>query len=301
MRRFQDLPVSIDLPSRLTEEVTAFVETEAGWQVVGADGPPAPVLRIASSVGGGGPTVVVVDGAPGARLVRDLLLAGAVDVVAWPEDRQRLLEAPQRVVAAPTAARGPRLVRVGGAAGGAGTSTVALALGGLAAWSGRRALVVGDDDLGVLCGVDDWQGPGAVELAALDPDDAAAEVDGLALPVAGVPGLRCLGGGGAAVAHVAGWPTDVVVADRRVAAAAADLVVARPDACLRGVGGAPAVVVGDRPLDRAGVRRVLGRDPACVLPWSPRVARAGLRGRVPSALPGAWLRRLRPLAERALR
>lgn len=301
MRHSRDLPVSIDLPSRLSGEVSAFVETEAGWQVVGADGPPTPVLHIASSVSGGAPTVVVVDGEPGAGLVRDLLLAGAVDVLAWPEDRHRLLDTPRRVVAAPAAPRGPRLLRLGGAAGGTGTSTVALALGGLVAWSGRRALVVGDDDLGVLCGVDAWQGPGAVELAVLDPGDAASEVDGLARPVAGVPGLRCLGGGGGAVAHVAGWPADVVVADRRVADAAVDLVVARPDACLRGVGAAPVVVVGDRPLDRAGVRRVLGRDPAWVLPWSARVARAGLSGRVPSALPGAWLRRLRPLAQRALR
>ncbi|MBW3602866.1 MAG: hypothetical protein KY434_09245 [Actinobacteria bacterium] len=231
--------------------------------------------------------------------MRDLLLAGAVDVVAWPEDRRRLLQAPRRVVAAPPTAHGPRLLRVGGAAGGAGTSTVALALAGLAAWSGRRALVVGDDDLGVLCGAGTWHGPGAVEIAALGPEDAAGEVDALARPVAGVPGLRRLGGDGSAVADVAGWPADIVVADR--GAAAADLLVARADACLRRVGPAPVVVVGDGPLDRGGVRRTLGRDPACMLPWSARVARAGLRGRVPSALPGAWLRRLRPLAERVLR
>ncbi|MDP8978290.1 MAG: hypothetical protein M3N17_06895, partial [Actinomycetota bacterium] len=114
MPSMKDLPVSIDLPAGLAGEVAAFVETEAGWQVVGADGPPAPVLRIASSVTGTGPTVVVVDGAPGGSLVRHLLLAGAVDVVAWPEDRRRLLEAPRRVVATPAAMHTPRLLRVGG-------------------------------------------------------------------------------------------------------------------------------------------------------------------------------------------
>lgn len=291
-----DLPVAIDLTGVLGQEVTSFVEGEGGWQVVAPEGPPRPVLVLTASpatLRAGTPSVLVVEGTPDRDETRAGLLAGALDVIGWPGDRDRLLEAPRRAAAAPPVQGGPLVLRVGGAAGGVGTSTVALALAGLLAWRGRRTVVVGADDLLGLAGVDGWRGPGLAEIALLAPADVPAEVAALVRPVAGVPGLGLLGGGEvlAALTGTAGWPADAVVADVRTAVQAADLVVARPDARLRAAAAlaAPVLLAGDGPLDTRGVRRVLGRRPAARLPASARVARAGLAGRVPAALPGSWL------------
>lgn len=343
MAGLEDLPVAVALSPPLAEEVTAFVEGEAGWQVVGVDGPPRPAFVLCDAPLDGRPCVVVVDGEPDPEVVRAALLGGAVDVVGWPQGRGRLLEAPLRVGGGERQAPAPPCVRVAGAAGGAGTSTVALAVAGLLTWSGRRVIVAGDDDLLRLCGHGPWGGPGTAEVAALAPADAAAEVAVLARAVPGVAGLEVIGGGGATVGSPAGWPCDAVVVDLRAtgpslapapgpagvpgpAGAGPGLsappgpagagtpptgldlpaapggwprdpaiVVARPDAGLRAVAGtlAPVVVAGDGPLDRAAVRRVLGRPPAGWLPRSARVARAGVRGRVPADLPGSWLAALR--------
>ncbi len=300
VRRLEDLPVCVELPGALGEEVAAFVEGEAGWQVVGDSGPLTPVLTMAASLRPGVATVVVTDGAAGQAAVREALLGGALDVVAWPEERTRLLEAPLRIRAAAAAGNAPAVCRVAGAGGGAGTSTIALTIAALAGWAGRRALVVGGDDLLALAGLSPWQGPGAGELAVLDAAAAAAEVAGLALPVPAVDGLRVLGGGGL-VRDVAGWPADLVVVDQRAPTSLqhADMVVARPDGCLRAAAGAlgKVLVNGEGPLDAGGMRRALGRSPAGRLPASGRVARAGVLGRVPSGLPGSWVAQLRAVME----
>lgn len=303
MRPLQDLPVTVDLPGVLGQEVTAYVEGEAGWQVVADGGPPRPVLALTDRPLPGQPCVVVVDGVPGHDVTRAALLAGALDVIGWPMDRARLADAPLRAQTARTPEGGARILRVGGASGGAGTSTVSLALAGLLAWAGRRTLVVGDDDLLRLCGRAPWEGPGAAEVGTLDPADAVREVAALARPVAGVERLAVLGRGGAGAASATtaarGWPADVIVWDVRSRQDEADVLVGRPDAGLRAVSGAPVpvVVVGEGPLDARGVGGVLGRPPLVWLPTSARVARAGLSGRVPSALPGGWLRSLRVLAD----
>lgn len=307
MRPLQDLPVTVDLPGVLGQEVTAYVEGEAGWQVVADGGPPRPVLALTDRPRPGQPCVVVVDGVPGHDVTRAALLAGALDVIGWPTDRDRLADAPLRAHTARPPEGGARVLRVGGASGGAGTSTVCLALGGLLAWTGRRTLVVGGDDLLRLCGRAPWQGPGAAEVGALDPADAAREVAALARPVAGVERLAVLGGGGpdhrSGPATARAWPADVIVWDVRSGHGEADVLVGRPDAGLRAVTGAPVpvVVVGEGPLDARGVRRVLGRSPLVWLPASARVARAGLAGRVPSALPGRWLRGLGQLLDAVAR
>lgn len=295
----QDLPVAVELPEPLAGEVVAYVEGEAGWQVVGLDGPPRPALVLAEGPLPGLPTVVVVAGDVDPARLRADLQAGALDVVAWPGQRGRLREAAARAAAAPAAAGGPPLLRVGGVAGGAGTSTVALAVAGLLAWAGRSVVVVGDDDLLLLAGLAPWHGPGTREVALLDARDAGEEVAALARPVPGVRGLRALGGGARALASVAGWPAHVVVADVRAQPEpGCDLRCARPDAHLRRAGtgagaGVATVVVGDGPLPRGAVRHVLGREPAAWLPQSHRVARAAARGRVPADLPGTWLTALR--------
>lgn len=320
MERLADLPVSVELSGVLGQEVARYVEVEAGWQVVSSGGPPAPVLTLVDAPVPGRPCVVVVDGVPTAEQVRQGLFAGALDVLAWPADRARLLEAPLRLPAPETLARTPGFVRVAGVAGGVGTSTVTLALGALLAWSGRRAAVVGDQDLLALCGMAGWTGPGAAELAALG-GAAAGEFETVARQAPGVPDLWVLAGHGAQLTGATGWPVDVVVADTRaqgpalagaeeqwpedlaapplpeVGAAGGLVVVARPDAAVRWaapVAGRSVVVLAGRgPLDAPSVRRWLGRAPDAVLPASARVARAGLRGRVPSALPGTWLAQLR--------
>lgn len=315
MQRLEDLPVSVDLPGMLGQEVVAFVEGEAGWQVVHPGGPLAPVLTITGQACDVA-CVVVTDGPPVPDQVRTALLAGALDVIGWPQDRQRLLEAPLRVRATSRRAPGPAEFRVAGAGGGVGASTVALAVGGLVGWSGRPAIVVGDDDLLALCGCEPWSQPGAPEIAALDPADAAVEVAALARPVPGVEKLRVLGGGAAGV-DTAGWPADLVVMDLRALGPAAttlrpqvqetlaDLVVARADHRLRTLAGTPAgmavAVVDGGPLERRGARQLLGRPPVGWLPHSARVARAGLQGRVPAGLPGSWLAALRTTLERVRR
>ncbi|MBA2319449.1 MAG: hypothetical protein H0V93_16955 [Euzebyales bacterium] len=295
MGQRRDVPVAVVLLGGLGREVTAFAETEAGWQVVGVDGPPRPELVLAAAPSADLPTVVVIDGTPTPEAVREHLAGGAVDVIGWPGDAERLLTAPLRIRGRTATPDGPPVLRVAGAAGGVGTSTVALALAGLLAWSGRRTLVVGGDDLLALCGVGAWTGPGAVEVSALEHPDAGAEVAALRRPVAGVDGLCALGGGGL-VRSTAGWPADAVVVDAGQALGDdPDLVCSRPDVGLQAVAGRSraVVVIGDGPLDRGGVRAALGYAPAGWLPASARVARAGLGGRVPSGLPGAWLRQLR--------
>jgi hypothetical protein len=167
-------------------------------------------------------------------------------------------------------------VSVAGVAGGVGTSTIALAVGGLLAWGGASVLVAGGDALLELAG-------------AL----GRAPSVGAHVAVAGVAGLSVSAGRGDAAA--AGWDGDVVVVDdgTRVTASST-VVVTRPDAGLRRVRDLdlPAVVNGRSPLGPSDVRRALGRAPLAQLPWSVRVARAGLGGRVPSGLPGRWLEEL---------
>jgi hypothetical protein len=80
----------------------------------------------------------------------------------------------------------------------------------------------------------------------------------------------------------------------------ADVVCARPDAHLGAAADLPGgvLLVGDGPLDAAQVRGALGRPPLGAVPVSARVARAGALGRVPSALPGSWLKVLRTVLTR---
>jgi hypothetical protein len=94
-----------------------------------------------------------------------------------------------------------------------------------------------------------------------------------------------------------------VVGTGMVAPGAVGLVCARPDAHLVGANarGCPVLLVGEGPLPAAAARRLVGGNLAGVVPWSARVARAGAAGRVPSALPGAWLRELRGALRVALR
>lgn len=296
MARFSDLPVCVEMTGSLAAEVTAWAEAEAGWQVITAGGPLVPALALADDVLAGVPTAVVSDGRLEPARVRDALLAGAVDVVAWPAERDRLLALPARLSGAGAAGRPTPVLRVAGSRGGAGTSTVVLAIGGTVAWSGQRALVVGDAGLTALAGLAPWRGPGARAVVALGAQ-AGDEVAQVARGVPGVDGLSVLGdtAGPPVVDTLLGWPYDLVILDEGTRGpGTADVVVGCADRSLQGLPADAAVLVVEHgPLDRGGVQRCLERAPAGWLPYSARVARAGSAGRVPSSLPGSWVAALR--------
>lgn len=271
-----DLPVSVDLPDPLGGQVIAWVERDLGWQVVEPGGLLRPVLALATAPQDGVPWIAVLDGSADDDRAMTLLAAGAEDVIGWPDERDRIALAATRLdVGRARPARGPRLT-VAGAAGGVGTSTVALAVGGLLAWSGASVLVAGDDALPVLAGVDDHRA-----------------TSGAHAPVDGVPNLSVAGR--RADASTVPWAGDVVVVDDGTRASpSTTLVVARPDAWLRRAAdtGRPVVVIGDQPLRARDVRTLLGETLLVQLPSSIRVARAGAAGRVPTSLPGRWLAQL---------
>jgi hypothetical protein len=56
------------------------------------------------------------------------------------------------------------------------------------------------------------------------------------------------------------------------------------------------IVVGDGPASPRAVAEAIGGRRRIDLPWSVRVGRAGLVGRVPASLPGSFVRALLPLA-----
>ncbi len=271
----EDLPVAVLLPAPLDEQVIAWVERDLGWQVVDPGGSLPPALALTDRACDGLPWIGVTDGPPSDDRVTALLTAGAEDVVGWPDGRDRIPLVATRVdVHRRVAPRGTKL-SVAGVAGGVGTSTIALAVGGLLAWAGAVALVVGGEPLLSLAG-------GTGEAAA-----------GAHTPVAGVPRLSVASRrvDAAAVA----WSGDVVVVDdgTRVTPATT-MIVARADGGLRRAreSDRPVVVIGDLPLAPRDAQRMLGRPALAHLPLSIRVARAGLHGRVPASLPGRWLQDL---------
>jgi hypothetical protein len=265
------LPVVVDLPDPdLAAEVTAHVESRLGWQVVDP-GPHLPAgVRLAADVRSGTPTIVI-GWAPDPSSARAALRAGALDVLAWPADASRLADID---IPARTHRPAEHLLAVAAAARGVGASTVALALGAQAAWSGRRTVVVTD---------------------AAGCDLAGVTATGLS-EVAGVDGLSVAPDVHAAAA--AGRP-DVLVAD--VGCARGHVLVARPDRALaRALGGddpRAVVTVGEGGMRPSEVHRVVDGRRVVSLDQSFRVARAGLRGRVPVSLPGGYLAALAPLLD----
>lgn len=299
----EDLPVAVTLPAPLDSHVALWIERDLGWQVVDEGGPLQPVIALSDRGSGQLPWIAVTDGPPDGEQVRRHLTAGALDVVAWPHDRLRIpLLAAQVEHGGGTAGDRGRLT-VAGAAGGVGTSTVALAIGGLLAWSGAGVLVSGCADLLALAGVASDPVPAdllpagaALGRSAVSSGDARAAAANRAAPspVPGVPRLSVVGDG--IDVATAAWTGDVVVVDAGTALSTeTTLVVSRPDRNLERAraSGRPVIVVGHQPLHARDCRRVLGTAPLAHLPVSSRVARAALRGRVPAALPGTWLRELR--------
>ena len=314
-----DVPVVVHAREPLRSELISWIEGDVGWQIVSETGALVPQGIITDESQQAQGAVVVVDhtlpGDEKADMLRRCLRAGALDVVEWPDERDRLVAAvltgmegdlPSTYGRAPSGAMrqaagrhrrspdGRRMLCVAGVSGGAGASTVALALAGWAAWSGARTIVAGDDDLLALCGLSPWTGPGTPEIGQLAPRDAGRELDSLALVVPGVPRLRVLGGGGTHLTSVDEWSVDLVICDYRGLIEEAEVVVAVPDSQLRTRTSLRHRMLLRTPgsVGRREATRLLGGSPWGWIQHDPRVFRAGMAGRVPSGVPGTWLKEL---------
>lgn len=314
----EDLPVAVTLPSPLGTQVALWIERDLGWQVVDGGGPLEPVIALSDRACGQLPWIAVTDGPPDGEQVRRHLTAGALDVVAWPHDRLRIPLLAAQVEHGRDAADHRGRLTVVGAAGGVGTSTVALAIGGLLAWSGAAVLVSGCADLLGLAGAAGAGGGpqraiggrAAAEPGLPDPasgrshavgGDTRGVVPNPSAPslVPGVPRLSVVGDG--VDVATAAWIGDIVVVDAGTALTVeTTVVVSRPDRNLERAraSGRPVILVGDQPLGARDCRRLLGTSLLTHLPVSSRVARAGLQGHLPAALPGTWLRELRAALSR---
>lgn len=245
--------------TRLAAEVARYVESRLGWQVV-EDSTDLPArVRLADRPVRGAGTVLVVRDVTG-DVLREALAASIHRVVRWPDEADRLAEMVPR--SQPLAAS--RRLLVGGTARGVGTSTVALAVATAWAYRGRPTWLVADQRARALAGVD---------------------VDNLAVvECTAVPGLQLA----SRVADIVSGlgEDDLVVADVG-AALGVDLLVARPDRWLANAVSAgyegPVLTVGEGALRPDELDRMLGDRPRAHQPWSRRIARAGMLGRLPGA------------------
>lgn len=296
------LPVLLDVAGPDALRVAAWVEGVLGWQPVEGDGvglvpglrlvDPATSERAAVAAPHPRPEVptvlLVPTDAPPLPVARAAVRIRPDEVVAWPDERDRLPDLAGRLRSRAEPREGGHELRVGGASGGVGTTTVALAVAALTAWQAGPTLLL-------------THGTVPVAVPRIIP------ADGLAGPrtwseahaVAGVPGLRVL-----RVDRPV--PDDAVAADgarvvRDVGVAAdVDVLIARRDAAglaaIERSVAAAVVLVDDGVVPMGAMHAAAGGRRVVVVPRSVRVARAAVRGRVPVALPGSFLRVLAPLA-----
>ncbi len=247
---------------------------------VGAPGPAGRHLEV--------PTVLLLpDGSDPVRAAATAARLGPVAVVGWPSGRDRLSAVVARLLEVPRRRSGsPARLMVGGSAGGVGTTTVALALGGLRAWSGTRTLVavrgLGTSYRGIptaaLGGGDLWSA--AERLPGIDALRAVRLLDHGVVPEVTDRSIE-------AVLLDAGPDPDC------------DVLVCRPDAAglaaLEVTPAAAIVLVGGGAVPGRVLASAASGRPVLRVPWSARVARAGATGRLPAGLPGSWVAALRPL------
>jgi hypothetical protein len=291
------VPVALALSGRHAASVRRWVEGVLGWQPVDDDpaGPVPPAVRLVDHpvAGRAGapplPTLLVVDDDASASAAAALVHAMGPDaVLPWPSGRDELPEVVGGLLRRPRRGQwDARVLRVGGAAGGVGTTTVVLALAGLLGWQGHDTLAL-------------VRPPAPVPGLRVVPGEAAGAPDlwSRADELPAVPRGRVLGIVGVEVP---------VPSDPRITAAVVDagvdddvdVLVCRPDAAgltrLAATTAAAVVLVGAGPAAPRDLQRAAGGRTGVAVPWSARVARAGLHGRVPGSLPGRWLRRLAPL------
>lgn len=302
-RTLEALPVVLELAGPAAGRITAWIEGVLGWQPVAGDGVDlAPATRLidaasaaaAAEVAGGAevagaaalPTVLLVTEADtSVGVAAAAVRARPAAVLAWPEERSELPDVVHRLLARAAPRVGTRdELRVGGACGGVGTTTVSLALATLSAWRAGPVLAVTH---------------GAVPLAL----PRTVTVDGLAgprawadaHPVASIPALRVIRADRPAVDVAVDAQGATVVRDLGVEDDVDVLCVRRDAAGVAAVerSAAAAIVVLDDGLAPEGaLRGAAGGRRLVTVPRSTRVARAGLLRQVPSALPGSYLRTL---------
>lgn len=279
------LPVWVDVTVD-RDRVRRFIETDLGWQALDARtvGLIPPVVRLVDA----GTDVGSVDGTIPTVLLaanREEAAGHAGAVIIWPAERQRLPRIVGELRSRAASPHSGRVLHVGGTAGGVGTTTVALALAGIAGWQGLRALALVRGDVPV-------PGVRTAPLGAV----GASDLYGRASPIPGVPPGRVLAVEGAGeVATLADSSVELAVVDDGVADQV-DVLVARLDrvgldSSQAAVAGS-IVVVTQGPITLASFKRHIGDRRVTVVPWSARVARAGWAQRVPAGLPGSWLRPL---------
>jgi hypothetical protein len=298
------LPVALVLGERSVGSVRRWLEGTLGWQTVDddLDGPVPPAVRLVDLDGAGRvldsgtldrlPTVLLVRADDPPALAADVARRlGPTGVCGWPDGREQLPRIVTRGIGAARRGRTTgRTLRVGGVAGGVGTTTVALALTGLVAWSGQRALAV-------------VHGQAGVRITTPVPPDAVVAPDlwARATPLPGVASAR--------VVHTGTAPPRRAPEDRRIDTSIidvgtdseVDVVVCRPDRAavdqLPTTMAGAVVVVGRGLLSEARIGELAGGRLVVHVTTSVRVARAALRGQVPAGLPGGWLASLRPVLD----
>jgi hypothetical protein len=288
------LPVRLRLAGPHAEAIRRWLASVAGWQEVTDDAaliPPrlqvadVPGLRDSGEAEPDGTSCVllVTDEDTAAAAAAAALRADAI--IVWPGDRDDLPAIGGELTGQqPTHER--RELRVGGASGGVGTTTVALGIAGLAAWALGPVLVLGHGEIPIpsprALAHDDLAGPGTWGAATTAP---------------GLPGLRVVRlPGPPGSAPVDPGPATLVVRDAGVDADV-DVLVLRRDAAgldaLERSAAAISVLVETGPASQRLVSVAAGRRRVVAVGWSSRVARAGLNRRIPTGLPGTWLASLR--------
>ncbi|MFN2556202.1 MAG: hypothetical protein ABR592_04910 [Nitriliruptorales bacterium] len=294
------LPVRLLLAGAHSVAVGRWVESVVGWQAVepAASRLVPPVLTLADVAGVSAapvelPLVLLVADEDEPRAAA-AAATRATAVVGWPADRSDLVEVAAAISAAAPNQRETLELRIGGAAGGVGTTTVALALGGLVAWRGQPTLVLTHGAVpcpgGRAVSHEELSGVPLWDLAAPSPGVAALRVLRLAAPVA----------------HqgVEAAPATMVVRDLGVDEAGDVLVIRRDRPGLEALArsaAAAAVVTDTGPAPLRSLEQAAGGRRFVRLPWSVRVAHAAFTGRIPAGLPGSWLRALAPVLADARR
>lgn len=231
--------------------------------------------------------LLLPDGSDPVQAAASAARLGPAAVLGWPRDRDRLPALAAGLLEVPRRREGsPARLLVGGSAGGVGTTTVALAIGGLRAWHGTRTLAavrgLGSPYQGfptaALAGGDLWSA--ADRLPGIDALRAVRLLDHAVVPEITDRAIQ-------AVILDAGPDPDC------------DVLVCRPDAAglaaLEITPAAAIVLVGDGVVPRRALTSAAAGRPVLRVPWSARVARAGATGRLPAGLPGTWIAALRPL------
>ena len=296
------LPVHLAVGGAEAEAVSAWIEGVLGWQLsdpVGQDPVPA-VLRIVDPAGATTPVasrarddlptlLLVPDAAPPAAAAVAASRVQPAAVLGWPSQREELPQLATALLSRPRNHRpgGPAILRVGGSAGGVGATTVALALAGLKAWGGLATLAAVRGHGLSWC---------PVPTAALGGRELWAAADAL-------PGFD----GGLRAVRLVDAEQVPQVRDPAISAVVLDLgpepdcdvLVCRPDgaglAAMARTAAAAVVLFGSGPVPRAAIERASEGRRRIELPYSARVARAALKGRVPAGLPGSFVARLTPL------